>query len=218
MDVESTRIYPFIKDIPKLCIPMYFETGEMISEGTVEEYATWYVIKGIVETVATDHNGRQVHVDFIGEDDFAGKISHRFDRPFYTDDIAYTPCELLRIPITAFDKLIEDNIEFERYFYHRCILKAYSLYKQALAGRIFSQKQLLAAHICTKAENSIYFVNISEACSASNSSNRNLYNLIYALEKKGLITYRKPKIIFVRDQDGLEELARPVTDFMDNNY
>lgn len=149
-------------------------------------------------------------MDYVGEDDFAGIVGHRFDQDFQFDLVAYTPCEILRIPEDVFDRLISENPEFERLYNDCCMQRAYGLFKRSLTTKLFSQRQLLAAHIVRNSKNSVFFLNIPEACSATDASKRNLYNHIYALVDSGAIIYKKPKTIFVKDEDALLGIARPV--------
>ncbi len=91
--------------------------------------------------------------------------------------------------------------------------RAPALFKRSLKTKLFSQRQLLAAHIIRNSRNSVFFLNIPEACNDTEASKRNLYNHIYALVDSGAIIYKKPKTIFIRDEEVLQEMARPVLAF-----
>ena len=218
MELEQTKIYPFIKDHPETYSIRSFDTGDLISISTVEEKTVWYLLKGIVEVAATSYNGRKIHVDFVYEDDFVGKISHGWGMHFYCDCIAYTPCVLAYMPRDTFYSMIEEDKDFKIYFYERCVKKVYSMYKDVLATKVFSQQQLFAAEIVTKSENSVFFIDFEDTCNALNATTRNIYNLIKVFEGKGLITYGKLKTVFVKDEDELRKIAPPVLDFRNNSY
>ena len=219
MELRQTRIYPFIKGNESLCRIHHFEPGEFISRASIDNNNCWYVVDGMVKIYATSYNGKRIDVDTTSEDDFTGKLSNRWGRNFYCDIVAATPCDLLRFPLPVFNKLLDENIELELYFAQRCAAKAYTMFKRELSGRLFSQKQLFAAHLITNAKGSKYYIEDTTAtCNAIHASNRNLYNLIDNFEKSGLISYGRPKTITIVNEVGLRELAKPVLDFNDNKY
>ena len=91
------------------------------------------------------------------------------------------------------------------------------MYKEVLATRVFSQRQLFAAQVLEQTRGSeLLFIDFPDMCYYVNASRRNIYNLIRTFEKEGLVEFKKGKTLLVKDFEGLRKVAKPVLEFMSN--
>ena len=217
MRLEDSKIYPFVKDRPGIYSRRTVEAGEPIALSVIDGAAVWFLLEGVVEATATTYNGQVVRLEFIYENDFVGELSRSWGEVFNGDCFAYTRCELIRIPGRVFSRMLEEDIELRDFFQRRCLKRIYGMYKEVLATRIFSQRQLFAAQIIRQADGADSLViDFPSTCYYVNATRRNIYNLIKAFDELGLVTFERGKPLVIRNLDGLKEIASPVLEFMDN--
>ncbi len=219
MDINDTRIFPFIKGNPTLCKLHPFDADTTIARSSEEDDSVWFIVKGVVELLAESQreDGQNLHLEFLGEDFFiSGPILHRLGFS-QCKCVTFTPCELLRIPKSSIDAAFKRDPELKCFYLEQLSLRACGLCRELIASKLFSQKQLLAAHFYMEADSAVCFFDVADACAAANTSKRHLYNLIRGLEEDGIITYKKPKTIFVNDEAALKQISQPVLDFYGND-
>lgn len=219
MDLADTKIFPFVRDDSTLCKLYPFEAGSTIAKSSDEDDSVWFIVKGVVELFAETHrdDGQNLHLEFLGEDYFlSGPLLHKLGFS-QCRCVAFTPCELLRIPRATLDSAFEKDLALKCFYLEQLSLRACRLCRELIASKLFSQKQLLAAHFYMEADSAVCFFDVADACAAANTSKRHLYNLIRALEEDGIVTYKKPKTIFVNDEAALRRISQPVLDFYGND-
>lgn len=219
MDINETKIFPFIKDDPTLCKLHLYEANSTIARSSEEEDHVWFIVKGVVELLAESQreDGQNLHLEFLGEDFFiSGSLLRKLGFS-QCRCVTFTPCELLRLPKATLDSAFEVNPGLKCFYLEQLSLRACRLCRELIASKLFSQKQLLAAHFYMEADSAVCFFDVADACAAANTSKRHLYNLIRALEEDGIVTYKKPKTIFVNDEAALRRISQPVLDFYEND-
>lgn len=217
MNLEDSGIYPFIKDYPECRILYRFGKGECITNAVARNEDYWYVLEGNIEVVATSHSGRHIHVDENMEDEWTGHLSKHWGQNFYCDCIATTPCTLIRVPNSIFNKLIKQD-DFKVFFYFKMSSRLYEMYRRRLSFDLFSPRQRFAAHIILDSDgNDCFMENVSKSSENLGISRRNLYNIISDFEALRMISYEQTGLVRILNRDQLKNIAQPALDFILNS-
>ncbi len=217
MILAESAIYPFIKDYKTSFEIVTFKKNALILRASEENRYIWFLLEGEVRVVACSSNGKRIVVDEIPPGCFVGHLSNLFGQNFYTDSIAVTKCTLLQIPIESFLQLMQE-IEFSRFFYLKVTNRLYIMYKKDLAKHLFSQQEQLAYHLleCSHGSTLCMMQSLYKTCEYLRMSRRNLYNILDSFIAEGALSRTEDGQIRIENLELIEEKARPVADFVNN--
>lgn len=217
LEFKETQIYPFIAGHPDGYRLIHVEKGTNFCPAYDSSYPIWYLVSGVVDDCATSHRGRTIIVDTNFDDEFTGHLSNHYGQNFYCSSIARTPCDLVRISPRFFNETLMKDPGFRMLFYFKTSVRLYEMFKLNLTYDLFSDKRVFSYWLMENARDGV--CEISSASTTSKKlkmSRRNFYNILSKLKEYGIIERSSPNEITIVDQDALEELAAPVSAFMNN--
>lgn len=217
MEITELEIYPYIERDMDQISQVELKAEEYLCRAGQPGGGLYYVISGQMRVEGISPDGKKILVDWVGEDNFTGNISHVQKAYFGCDIVASTNCKLFFLEKSYFEHLMERK-DFSELFFRKISSRIYQMYKKKLARSFYSLSELVAYHICqhTDEDGIFEYKSTYRLCEELEISRRGLYNILNAFLKEGYLE-RREGMYFILDRAGLEDLSQEIKWYMEEH-
>lgn len=194
--------------LPKLELHL-FEPGEFINlSGEPAQYFS-ICLKGKMKVIPSSEGGKIVLLDYIKPLDFLGDIELFCQRENLHSVTALSPCVVLAIPKSVFEREMMENVAFLRFVCRRLAGKLHQSSKNYSRSMLYPVKSRFCYYLLQlseETESDIFPVKMIEAAQYLGITDRHLRRILSELEAEGMLV-QNASIITILDRKKVEVAA-----------
>lgn len=201
------RIFPN-EVLPKLEL-LLFEPGEFINQSGEQANYFCICLSGKMKVIPSSEGGKIVLLDYIKPLDFLGDIELFCQCENLHSVTALTPCVVLAIPKSVFEREMMENVAFLRFVCERLAGKLHQSSKNYSRSMLYPVKSRFCYYLLQlseEAEADIFPVKMIEAAQYLGITDRHLRRILGELEAEGMLV-QHASIITILDKKKVEEAA-----------